>query len=394
MKNGGWMAMFCAVVCFCFCGNRVWSAEEDPLIGDKPLSEVLKQFESQNRGEQLRAARALAAAEAQHHAAIVPKLISYLTSERENTRLPAIQTLGEYGAVSRAAVPLLLPLLEGTQFERNRSASAKALGQILKDAQPGEEVEKVAAALAKAFGDKYEDVRREAVFAIGMIGPAAKSVIPAVGSRLSDAQPVRNAAAWTCGRMGKLAACHTDRLISLMQGEQYPQTDLFFAGAVPEALGLIGATHENVVPNIVDKLEAIVAGSAFHPQHNREGGRMIFMQGIKALERMGADAKVATPYLHRLLRGNPYGDWERTLAVIRAIKAIGPGAAETVPELKAIAEASKPGGRLSQENFTTLKDAAAEALKTVAGAPESSAKNAEAKAESKAEGADETQVKK
>lgn len=370
MKQATLAATFTAFL-LCICGvsaKRTWSGESNPEVGGKPLSRVLKELESRNRGRQLRAARLLSKAAVELRPQIVPKLIPYLSAERENTRLPAIQTLGAYGPSARAAVPHLLPLLKGTQFERNRSAAAKALGQILKDARPGAEVEKVAAALAAAFKDKYEDVRREAVFAVGMIGPAAKSAIPAVGRLLSDhLQTVRNAAAWTCGRMGKLAAVHLDRLISLMQNESFPQSDPFFAGAVPEALGLIGAVHANVVPNLADKLEAITSGSAFNPQHDRVAGRIFYLKGVKALERMGPDAKAAVPYFRRILRQRPYRDWERTTAIVRALQAIGPAAAAAAPELKALAEANKPRRRVSLANLKKLKTAAAAALAAVSG---------------------------
>lgn len=344
------------------CGVSL-AQDDDPAIDGKPLSYWTKQLRSENRGFQLRAAQALSKAETNQMAKVVPQLIPLLQSERENDRFVAAQTLGNYGAISRVAIPELLPLLKGTQYERNRAASAKALGQILKDAEASEEVEKVTKALMDAWDDKYEDVRRETVFAIGMIGTAAKSSIPRLAERLNDAQPVRNAAAWTCGRMGKLAAEHVDRLISIMQGERYPQIDHFFAGASYEALGKIGAVHKNVVPNIVNRLEAIGAGTAFHPQHDGKAGRVCYLQGVRALERIGPDAADAVSYLNRVLSGNPFGDAERSLAIVKALGAIGPAAAEAVPTLQKTADGKPPRNDEFSQELPKAAAAAIEAIK-------------------------------
>jgi len=184
-------------------------------LNGKPLSQWIQQLRSENRGLQLRAARALTEAPENLRPTIVPLLIPVLKSERENDRFVAAQVLGSYGPGARPAVPSLLPLLSDMQFERNRAAAAKALGQILKDAQPDEEVEKVTQALTRKINeewDAYSDVRREAVYAIGMIGPAARSAIPKLTRALTDVDPVhklggerrfvRAAAPWACGRMG------------------------------------------------------------------------------------------------------------------------------------------------------------------------------------------------
>jgi HEAT repeat protein len=108
-------------------------AGDDPQIGDKPLSELAKQLRSDNRGLQLRAAKALTNAPVELKPIIMPKVLPLLKSERENDKFVAAQVLGECGPVARTAVPDLLPMLEGTHFERNRAAAAKALGQIPKD---------------------------------------------------------------------------------------------------------------------------------------------------------------------------------------------------------------------------------------------------------------------
>ena len=337
--------------------------QEDPVIEEKPLSQWLKQLRSDNRGFQLRAAQALSKATAQQLPAIVPQVAPLLKSDRENDRFVAAQTLGNYGPAARAAVADLIPLLEGTQFERNRAAAAKALGQILKDAEPGEEVEKVAQALTRKINedwDKYGDVRREAAYALGMIGPAAKSCVPKLTRVLDDRPPsnmeaalARKAAAWTCGRMGPLAAEQVDRLISLMHSDDH--------GAAPEsveALGLIGLVHENVLLNIMDRLEGYMESG---------WGLDFRIKAFEALAQLGHKAAAAVPLLRRCLRRlDNTGDkgLKMRLALLKALAAIGPAAKEAAPEIEA--HLHKPvGGQVA--DFTEEEEAAARAYKAVTG---------------------------
>ncbi len=341
-------------------------AEEEPRIKGKPLSTWIKQLTGSNRGLQVRAARAIGEAPKEAQPKIVPALINVLGSERENDRFVAAQALGEYGPVARAAVPALLPLLKGTQFERNRAAASKALGQILKDAEPSEEVEKVAKDLIGAFSDQYEDVRRDSVIACGMIGPAAKACIPHLKDRLGDKQPVRNAAAWACGRMGALANGYVDRLISIMHGDSRLQRDQNFMCAVPDTLGILGPVHENVVPNIVDKLEKIHAGTGFFVQEPWELMRIYGLHCISALERIGPKAKSSVPYLNRLLTSpKRMRDLQQTTYVMKAVAAMGPGAAETASALKSLREEKNRPRNTSDEAWKAFKDAAAAALAAV-----------------------------
>jgi hypothetical protein len=338
---------------------------DDPLIGEKRLSELLVQLRHQNKGIQLRAAKALIEAPAELRPKMMPKMMPLLKSERENDKYVAAFILGECGPAARAAVPDLLPMLEGTQYERNRAAAAKALGLILKDAKPSEEVEKVSAALTRRFNedyDKYADVRRESVRALGMIGPAAKSCIPRLTRGLTDFQKwseqhrqVRRQAAWTCGRMGPLAAEHVDRLISMMQSEGE------WAPEYVEALGLIGPVNENVAKNIVDKMEA--ADGNAEGLAVRDPAERFRVKGFAALARFGPKAECAVSFTKRFLSRRPrsndaYGVLMATEAV-RMLGAVGPKAKEALPEVEALTtfDASNELGKALREE--AVKAAAA-----------------------------------
>lgn len=341
-------------------------AEDDPDIGGKPLSELVKQLRSENRGFQVRASRALSEAPTNLHARIVPQVLPVLKSERENDKFVAAQILGEYGPVARAAVPDLLPMLGGTQYERNRAAAAKALGQILRDSKAGEDIEKVTDALVTAFGDAYPDVRREAVHALGVIGVASKRCVPKLVLLLGDQeQMVRAQAAWTCGQMGPLAAEHMDRLISLMHAEWTPE--------VVEGIGKIGPVNDNVVLNIVDRME--IASN----QGWSEGTDMALWPfgsaAMKALQRFGPKAMPALPYLMKLLpdkSGSDTVDIRARLVVIaevtRTIGAIGPAAKAAIPRLEVMTTfRNHPHGDNTQALLDDLHAAGKAALAAVKG---------------------------
>jgi HEAT repeat protein len=314
------------------------AGEEDPLIGDKPLSELVKQLKSENKGLQLRAAKALIEAPAELRPKMMPRMMELLKSERENDKFVAAQVLGECGPAARAAVPGLLPMLEGTQYERNRTAAAKALGQILQDAKPDDEVEKVTAKLVSVFRDKYPDVQRESVKACGMIGPAAKGCLPHLTEPLEFAiyghgedEPyhmVRCATAWTLGRMGALSASYMDRLIAKMhiEGARSPE--------FVEAMGLIGPTNENVVPNIVDCVEAA--------DLNIDRGTGFRARAFAALARFGPKAEKAMPFVKRFL-SKPPSPWEEqwkraTIEALKLAAAVGPKGKDALPEIEKLTQ--------------------------------------------------------
>ncbi len=329
--------------------------EGNPELNGKPLSQWVQQLRSDNRGLQVRAARALSEAPENLRPTILPKVVPLLRSDRENDRFVAAQILGEYGPMARSAVPDLLPLLEGTQFERNRAAAANALGQILKDAEPSEEVEQVTQALIKAFGDKYSDVRREAVTACGMIGPAAKSCIPHLPPLFADGEHpwgetalVRERAAWACGCMGPLAADQIDRLIAMMHSHTFP--------SVVEAIGKIGPVHDNVVKNILNRMEKVMAVHDLLLGEPR--ARDYVPTCFAVLEKFGPKAEPAVPVMIRFLTEQPseYGGPHIPLLAVRVLGAIGPAAKEAIPHIEKLIQTTKD---------PKVKEAAQKALESI-----------------------------
>ncbi len=353
-----------SLVVLCAAVTAGFAGEDDPKLKDKPLSYWLTKLQDKNRGFQMRAARTLENAPEELRPKIAPKLIELLGSDRENTKFPAAQALGKYGPMAKDAVPHLLPMLEGTQYERNRTAAAVAIGQILKDSESSEQIDKVVAALIERMKDQYSDVRRESARACGMIGPAAKAFLPHVVPLLQEHKPgvdkyegypVRLAAAWAVGRMGPHAKMHIDRMIAMLHVDgrvnQY----------VSEAIGCIGAVHENVVPNMVDWLEKM--------GRDWRSAQATRMNAWVALEKFGEKSLPAVPLIARYLReptGNSeppelYTQW------FKILKKIGPKAKEALPGVKKWAATKDVPRGWDKAKFEEMTKTAAEAVAALEG---------------------------
>lgn len=343
----------------------VQADDGDLIIDGKPVATLVKQMKSENRGLQLRAAQALAKAETNDMPGIVPLLVTLLDSDRENDRFVAAQTLGNYGPLARPAALKLLPVLKGTQYERNRAAAAKALGQILVDAKPSEDIEQVTVALMGLFNDKYCDVQREAIIACGMIGPAAKACLPALPAKMDEAtvdhaDQIQRATAWTCGRMGPLAAMYADKLINMMHSRTYPQ--------VVEALGQVGVANDSVVKNITARMEKVMYTKDYM-LYEAEAADYI-PKCLATLEKFGPKAKGAVPLINRCLsEGEWYNPWSIRWAIggFRVLGAVGTEAKETAPTIEKALQITRFDDRIPREVVEQFKKEARAALTSVKG---------------------------
>jgi hypothetical protein len=130
---------------------------------------------------------------------------------------------------------------------------------------------------------------------------------------------------------------------------------------VSEAIGHIGAVHENVVPNMVDWLEKM--------GRDWRGSRETRMNAWVALEKFGEKSLPSVPLIARYLRedmGNSetpelYSQW------FKILKAIGPKAKEALPEVKKWAEKKGVPRGWDKAKFEEMKKAAAEAAAVLEG---------------------------
>ncbi|QDV17077.1 putative lyase [Gimesia panareensis] len=151
----------------------------------------------------------------------VPELLKLLGSPDPEVKNTAITSLGEIGPAAKAAEPALLEILKTSEgktrnaavFALSKIGSEKAIPLIKKyAAAPGDDErlqlvcawalvrnnphdpETVKAALpglTKALSDERPLVRREAANAISLMGPQAKSAIPALTAVLKEEQNPR-----------------------------------------------------------------------------------------------------------------------------------------------------------------------------------------------------------
>jgi HEAT repeat protein len=127
----------------------------------------------------------------------VPQIVKALKDKDEDVRMEAILALGEMGAAAKNAIPALLSVLKEGELPLFEPAVSVTLGNIGPAAVP---------ALQKALTDRDARLRRTAAFALGQIGPKAKSATADLSTALGDSEPgVRALAAKALGRIGTAA---------------------------------------------------------------------------------------------------------------------------------------------------------------------------------------------
>lgn len=101
--------------CVLLLAGAALAQEDDPEIGGKPLSEILKQLKSENKGLQLRAAKALVEAPLELRPKMMPRMMELLKSERD-VFTTVVWAIGEIGPVNENVVPNLVNRLEKTLY--------------------------------------------------------------------------------------------------------------------------------------------------------------------------------------------------------------------------------------------------------------------------------------
>ena len=136
---------------------------------------------------------------------------------------------------------------------------------------------------------------------------------------------------------------------------------------IVEAIGKIGLVHENVIPNIVDKME-IAANS------NWSSGTEMSLwpfgsAAMKALQRFGPKAMSAYPFLIKFLPTKTGVNRSRLLViteVTRTIGAMGPAAKAAIPQLQVMTIfRNHPHGDNNKARLDNLHKAAKEAIAAI-----------------------------
>ncbi len=224
----------------------------------------------------------------------------------------AVNALGDIGPAAASSAPALLQLAGFNDFAILEPLVGAALGAMGPDVVPD---------LAGALRNKVLTRRRVAVYALGSIGPDARSAVKALAARLTDDEPaMRFLAARALGNIGKDAQSALPRLRHAT-GDKDAATRIRAALAVWQ---ISGATKH--VPLIASALA--------------EKAPAIRQRAAEALGTIGADAKDAAAALIKTL-----GDSEPAVrqTAIMALGRIGKAAPASAVALRPLLkDADKP----------------------------------------------------
>jgi HEAT repeat protein len=282
-----------------------------------------------------------------------------LSSKDPAARRSAVFALGKLGTSAAPWLPRLLKVLREDQSAEVRETAAFALGEIGKGSiraiQNGDLVPTLAAAVT---GDADPLVRRSAAVALGEMGSDAEAGQPALEKAVTDKQPeVRQNAAWALGRIGPggvmaLSRAMTDR-DPLVVRDAANSLGLLKDKARPALLQLLAATQNpdtevkkaalGVLVNLVGPTDR----QAYAPLQAALTDRDVDVRrnAALALGNMGGEeASVAVGVLLEALQQKT--DKELRQQAAAALKNIGPFAGKAVNALRAaLADSSDPGLR-------------------------------------------------
>lgn len=268
-----------------------------------------------------------------------------LYDKNPEVRVAAAKAVGQIGPQARSAAPNLIALLVESQKER--LAAAEALGRI------GPGVKDLAAPfLVRRLRADETSVRLVALSALFRMGTEVKEIAAPLRDLLRDEDPkMRRGTARVLRRMGSRARAAADLLARAAAQE----TDENGRVAQLAALICINPRHKSWEEDVVTKMLAgskdlnqrlaialLLRRDAAPPRDlpalvnalqswNTNGCRELGV--VTVLSRAG---KPATAPLLRSLKEakNPYA----TLAILHALRCIGPDAAEAVPRLRELCE--------------------------------------------------------
>jgi HEAT repeat protein len=198
---------------------------------------------------------------------------------------------------------------------------------------------------AAQLSDHDLRTRRDAAYALGLLGPAAESTVPALIRRTDDDDvQVQIAAVDALGLIGPPAQAAVPALMKKLRDDRLETGGFPFRSShhAARALALIGAPA-------VTPLTAVL-----NEQVLNERGERARKRAVDALMRMGPSAAGSVPALLRLVRDK---DGRVDEGVLDALGRIGPGAAEAVPVLETLLrnEGYMDDGVLKSESLRIIR---------------------------------------
>lgn len=321
-------------------------------------------------------------------AAGIPALKALLEDEEPRNlyaRREAIRDLSRMAQEEPATWPLLVGAFDDPNLQQ-WPVHLDAFSDPDHSGRPSIEVAKIGAPvvpmLRGALLDKNPVVRRAAVAALQMAPGAAKDATPELIATLKDSDPsVREIAAMDLGRIGAPARTALPALAAAL-------SDPRVGDEAAVAMARIDPTDKAPVPTLIDALE--------------HGGLSVQqMDSVRALAAMGSNARAAVPALEHLLAPDPYTrpraeyvkalgsiegvdavpvltqamtegkDAGVSLAAVKAIAAMGPGATVAIPGLvRALSNPNQEVREAAADTLAAFGDRAKPALLTALHSPD------------------------
>lgn len=203
----------------------------------------------------------------------VPAIVRRLDDPIPSVRIQALETLVGLGKV---AVPEVVKGLADKKRGKVRMYSAYALGKM------GPPAKSSYPALVRALQDRFPLVRKGAVWSLVQLKVNRPEVVEKMSHLLSDSSPVvRREVAWGLGKLGRTTDKTTIRLVGSLGDSSRP-----VRLAATWSLGQLG-----------DSRPAVIRGLVIHLG---DGDIEVRKQAARSLGRLGREAHLALPFLRRL----------------------------------------------------------------------------------------------
>ncbi len=266
----------------------------------------------------------------------VPFLLDAL--ERKESRYWACLALGQVGKDAGKAVPKLLEVADDPEgFGEHRMEALMALAAIKPDDA------KSVATITSHLADTFAGAQFAAAFALGSIGPPAKSAAAQLRKHLTSRDEfLKVTSAWAlvrvsdgdeltralpiivAGAKSRDANARSAAARSLGELKVKPATSL------PALIILLGDEAKPVIRQAVEGTAAFGADAVMPASKALENQRQR-LGAVLVLKRLGPAAKEAVPNLVKAMSRETELDVRRE--IFFALAAIGPGSEEAIPEL-------------------------------------------------------------
>jgi HEAT repeat protein len=293
-----------------------------------------------------------------------PNLVAALKDTSKSIRLQAMRALTQFGSGVDEAVPVLLGDLaaEGDTPERRDIGTSGTAHRYLSVSERLRPSPAVLPALIKALESENRNIRGAAALILAEMGPAAR---PAAGALAAAARKWIPTSAHAQLRADALFSDFAPALIRVLPPDEavailcdaLRPAGYWSRSAAASALARLGSKAQAALPALINAMEEAAAQEA-----SGDSGYAVAV--VEALSEIATPLRLPSEESDKIVTALAAG-LEFKDPLIRgesaeALEKLGPLAAAALPRLKAIAK--------EETKFSTVRDAAAKAAATIAGA--------------------------